>query len=49
MKKLNTHNKLQLKRETVKALAERDLKNAGGGGNPHLVQPTTTVQRTFVC
>ncbi|HET9625699.1 MAG TPA: hypothetical protein VFP84_30245 [Kofleriaceae bacterium] len=49
MKKLNTHNKLQLKLETVKALPDRDLKEVLGGANPQIVQPTTTVQRTFIC
>ena len=51
MKKVNTHNKLQLKLETVKSLAARDLKDVAGGGvrvNPQIVHPTTTAQ-TYIC
>lgn len=50
MKKVNTHNKLQLKLETVKALPERDLKDVAGGGIRvnQIIQPTTTAQ-SYIC
>jgi hypothetical protein len=50
MKKSNTHNKLQLKLETVKTIPERDLKAVAGGGaaNPQVVHPTSTVQ-SYIC
>jgi hypothetical protein len=48
MKKVNTHNKLQLKTETVKSLAARDLKEVAGGVKPQIIQPTTTAQ-TYIC
>jgi hypothetical protein len=51
MKKVNTHHKLQLKLETVKALAERQLKDVAGGGaavNPQVIHPTTTAQ-SYIC
>lgn len=48
MKKTKTHNKLQLKLETVKDLPAHNLKNVAGGANPQIIHPTTTAQ-TYIC
>lgn len=50
MRKIKTHNKLQLKLETVKALSDHHLRDVAGGGpaKPLVVHPTTTVQ-TYIC
>lgn len=52
MKKTNTHTKLRLKLETVKALTARDLADILGGATTvghGCAQPTTTVLPTGDC